>query len=276
MTCRQHGMASVLLSATGSKLTAMSWAHIFTTHEFWTGAIGSGLLTGGITYFNTKASDERKFKHEHDVLDRKDWREDAVLDRKEKREDLTEEQKREREDKLREHENLYAVASEYTQVCTEILTNTVDTKGIFNTIRDMFYNQAGVADPNVEAKLDHAAKVTEEYKRVTTPFNKMRLLAPVNVLDAASELNMAILAVLRTTVETFATPVTLKVAGDQLNNFINVFRAEIGKDAYTESNAQERALSFMGNLKKQVDAYLEEAKSDMKAAGFKSSPWGPL
>ncbi|ORB29500.1 hypothetical protein [Mycolicibacterium parafortuitum] len=241
------------------------WLEYVTTPEFWAGGVLLGSLGSIGTYFTTRAADNRRFSHEHDVLNRKEFRED-----------LTEEQKRQREDKLREHENLYAVASEYTQVCTEILQNSIDTKGIFNTIRDMFYNRTGVADPNVEEKLDHAAKVTEENKRIMTPFNKMRLVAPVNVLDAASELNMAMLAVLRTTTEPFATPVTLKAAGDQLNKFINVFRTEIGKEAYTESQAQERALSFMGSLKKQVDAYMEEAKDEMRAAGFTDSPWGAL
>ncbi|WP_241473822.1 hypothetical protein [Mycolicibacterium neoaurum] len=230
--------------------------------EFWAGGVILGLLGSIGTYFTTKAADKRKFSHDHDLLDRQ-----------ESREDLTEERKREREDKLREHESLYAVASEYTQVCTEILQNTIDTKGIFNTIRDMFYNQTGVADPNVEEKLAHAAKVTEENKRLMIPFSALRLVAPTNILDAASELNMAMLTVLKTTTEPFAAPVTIKAAGDRLNNFINVFRVEIGKEAYTESDAQRQALSFLDNLKKQVAAYMEEAKGEMKAAGFKTTPW---
>ena len=232
----------------------MSWAHIFTTHEFWTG----GVIVGGRgsvgTYFSTRASDRRKFKQENTVLDRKETR----------------------EDKLREEESLYAAASEFTEVCTDILTNSIDAKGAFNAIRDMFYGRAGKADPKADDKLDHATKVTEQTKRIAVPFNKLRMVAPNNVLEAATQLNGAVLAVLRTTTEPFATPVTLKTAGDQLDNFINVFRKEIGREEYTQSTAQKQAVSFLGNLKKQVDAYMEEAKQEMKDAGFTSTPWDNL
>lgn len=67
--------------------------------------------TGGIAFFTTRVSDRRKFKQEDKVLDRKE----------------------QREDKLREQESLYAAAQEFAQVCTEIMTDTVDAKGIFNS-----------------------------------------------------------------------------------------------------------------------------------------------
>ncbi len=130
--------ASVSSAVTGPRLEHVSWAHIFTTHEFWTG----GVIVGGLgsigTYFTTHASDKRKFKQEDKVLDRRETR----------------------EDKLREEENLYAAASEFTEVCTDILTNTIDTKRAFNAIRDMFYNRAGRADPNVENKRRPPARAT--------------------------------------------------------------------------------------------------------------------
>ena len=188
-----------------------------------------------------------------------------MLDRKEKR-----------EDKLRDEESLYNVAMEYTGVCTDILTTSVDTKGAFNAIRDMFYNRAGRADPKVEDKIEHATKLAEENKRIIRPYNKLRLVAPKNVLEAATQLNAAVLTVLQTTTEPLATPVALKTAGERLDNFVNVFRKEVGRDEYTQATAQKQVISFLGNLKTQVDAYMEEAKADMKAAGFKTTPWDNL
>jgi hypothetical protein len=41
-----------------------------------------------------------------------------------------------REDKLRDEERLYSAAQEFAQVATEILTETIDAKGVFNILRD--------------------------------------------------------------------------------------------------------------------------------------------
>jgi hypothetical protein len=232
----------------------MTWAHIFTTHEFWTGGLIVGGLSGVGTYFTTRASDRRRFVQEDKVLDRKE----------------------ERDNKLREEENLYAAASDFTEACTDILMSSIDTKGAFNKIRDMFYNRTGKADPRADDKIDHAAKLAEHTKRITVPYNRLRLAAPNNVLDAATQLNAAVLALFRTTSDPFATPITLKAAGDQLDNFINVFRKEVGRDEYTRSTAQAQVVSFLTNLKKQVHEYMEEFKAEMRAAGFKTTPWDDL
>ncbi len=64
-------------------------------------------------------------------------------------------------------------------------------------------------------------------------------------------------------------------AADEVNNFFNVFREAVGREQYADERAQQQALSFMETLKKQVDDYMEEAKADMKAAGFKTTPWDP-
>jgi hypothetical protein len=232
----------------------VSWAHIFTTHEFWTGGVVVGILGIIGTFVLTRAADKRRFNQEDKVLTRKE----------------------QRDDKLRQEENLYTAAGEFTEVCSDILMNAIDTKGAFNMIRDMFYNRAGLPDPKVDDKLDHATKVSEQTKRIALPFNKLRLVAPINVLEAASQLNAAVLGVLRTTTEPLAAPVTLKTAGDQLDNFINVFREEVGRDAYTRSTAQQQVDTFLANLKKQVDAYMQEAKQEMKAAGFRTTPWDNL
>ncbi|OXR39734.1 hypothetical protein B7C42_08195 [Nocardia cerradoensis] len=236
----------------------MSWTHVLTTHEFWagfpSGALVSGIVTPIITARAVRASDRRKFAQE-----------DRVLDRKEAR-----------ENKIRDEESLYNVAMEYVSVCNEILMNSVDIKGAFNAFRDMVFNRAGAPDPKADDKIDHASKVAEENKRIVQPYNRLRMVAPKNVIDAAVKLNAAMLAVLRATTEPLAQPVTRKAAADEMENFINVFRAEVGKEQYTASEAHEKTISFLANLKRQVNDYVEESREEMRAAGFPSTPWDDM
>lgn len=62
--------------------------------------------------------------------------EDDVLGRKEDREDTTQTHKETREDSLREEQTSIAAADEFTQICSGILVDTIDTDGAFNMIRD--------------------------------------------------------------------------------------------------------------------------------------------
>jgi hypothetical protein len=55
----------------------MSWAHVLTTPEFWTGAFVSGLLGSGFKYFSNRASDRRNAKQEK-MQARKETREAKV------------------------------------------------------------------------------------------------------------------------------------------------------------------------------------------------------
>lgn len=228
----------------------MTWAHIFTTHEFWTGGLVVGGLGSITTFFSTRASDRRKAKQEDKVQARKE----------------------EREDKLRK-ETLREAAMEFMQVSTDILTTTIDINGIFNTVRDMFYTKAGVDDPNVEPKLEHSQKVMDAQMRIAVPVNKLKMFAPTNVLASATRATTAIMTTVQQTTEPFARLVAHKAAADELNNFIGVFREEIGRDQYTNEQQQEQVASFMETLKKQVDDFVEESKADMKAAGFRTTPW---
>ena len=119
------------------------------------GAVVTAVVAPIITARSVRASDKRKADQEKAMQDRKD----------------------EREDKMREQENLYTVATEYVEVCSSILTDAIDTKGIFNMFRDMFYNKTGQADPMAAQKFDRAENVVESSKRIATPFNKLRLAA---------------------------------------------------------------------------------------------------
>ncbi|CPR07292.1 hypothetical protein BN971_00978 [Mycobacterium bohemicum DSM 44277] len=225
--------------------------HILTTHEFWAGGFIVGALSSATTYISTRASDRRKAKQEDKVLDRKE----------------------EREDRLREHEALREAAMEFAQVSTDILTTTIDINGVFNMVRDAFYNQAGADDPNAEAKFEHSQKVIDAQMRIAVPVNKLKMFAPTNVLAAATRATAAIITTVQQTTEPFAGLVARKAASDEVNNFISVFREELGRDPYTNDQQQEQVASFLETLRKQVADFVEESKADMKAAGFKTTPW---
>jgi hypothetical protein len=254
----------------------MSWAHIFSTHEFWLGVPSGAVLAAVPALIGARSlrdSDGRKAAQEDKVQARKEERDDKLRRENEERDDKLRREKEQREDKLRKEEILYSAATEFSAVTSDILMNSVDIKGAFNTIRDKFYDRNGINDPNLENKVEHATKVTENTKRIGVPFNALRLVAPPNVLDAATQLNAAIMVVLQTTTETFAKPVAQTAAADKLNNFINVFREEVGQAEYTQSASNRAVDSFMKTLKKQVADYMEQAKADIKAAGFKTTPW---
>ena len=61
---------------------------------------------------------------------------------------------------------------------------------------------------------------------------------------------MALNATALYTTEPVAQQVARKAAGEELTKFTNIFRAEVGKDQYTEAQ-REAALSFLEMLQKQ-------------------------
>jgi hypothetical protein len=238
------------------------WSDFFWTPQFITGSFVSGVLASGFTYFNTKASDKRKFEHEDDVLDRKEWRED-----------LTEAQKEERAEKRRQDETLIASAEEFTVTVTEIINASVDYKGAFNTIRDLVNNLQGNDDPAAIDKLDFAEKVAGAQAKIAVPFNRLKLVASNEVIDAATKTTVAVMTLVRMTTEPFARPVAHNAASDELAKFMNVVRKEIGKTEYTSDDAKSAAYSFFDVLQRQTDDYVEVAREEMKAKGFKTTPW---
>jgi hypothetical protein len=237
------------LSATN--VEGMSWTHVFSTPEFWTGGLVGGVLSSIGTFFTTRASDRAKFNQEDKVLDRKE----------------------QREDKRREQESLYAGAQEFAQVCTEILTDTVDSTGIFNMLRDWFFTQTAQDDPKAAEKFDYGEMVLESQKRITVPMNKLKLVAPTSVLDAATRLSTAVLTTARHMTNPFAAQVDRKAAGEELANFINVFRAEVGKEEYTGAAQRDATIDFLKMLQQQSEDFVEESRDAMRAAGFPKTPW---
>jgi hypothetical protein len=239
------------------------WYHLLTTHEFWAGVGSTGVLGVAGTYLNNRFSDKRKFKQE-----------DKTLGRKEDREDTTQTHKETREDKLREEQTLIAAADEFTQICSGILVDTIDTEGAFNMIRDMLNNRTGRDDPAAEKKLAHAQKVTDAQKRIAGPHWRLRMTASSpEVLAAADKVVASLLAVGRMTVEPFAVVMAQKVAADEMTNFAMVIRKELGKTEYTSDDSKKAVLSFIDTLQRQTGDFVEQARDEMKAAGFRTTPW---
>jgi hypothetical protein len=178
-----------------------------------------------------------------------------------------------RKDKREDQQSLYIAAQEFAQVAREILTDTIDAKGIFNILRDWVFNQTGQDDPKAAEKFDHSEKVVDAQKRLTVPMNKLKMSAPATVLDAASRVAMALNVIALWTTEPVAQQVARKAAGEELTNFINVFRVEVGKPEYTDAAQREAALNFLHILQRQSDDFVEESRDAMRAAGFAKTPW---
>lgn len=227
----------------------------FTEGAFWWGA-GAGTvlgacITSGINFWNTHRSDTRTFDHEDDLDQRK----------------------ADREQEERNQAIVFEAATSFATVCSEILESSVDVKGLFNALRDAYHDERGTPDPKADEKLMFAETTMSQTMRIQTPFNTLKMVAPVALLERATQLSAAIIALTKTTTEPFAKPLVMKTAADELDKFINAFRREYGREEYPPSKAQADAMSFMKTLQKQVSDYMEEAKADMRAAGFRTTPW---
>lgn len=238
-----------------------------TEGSFWWGA-GAGAVIAGtvgplITMRSLRKSDERKAAHEA-----------SIQTRKEEHEDDLDQKKADREQEKRNQEIIFEASTTFAAACSDILVNSIDVKGVFNFLRDEYHNGQGTPDPKAAEKFAFAEAQVDQTKQLMTPFNKLKMIAPVDLLAQATRLNVAVLALGKTITEPFARVVALKAAGDELDGFINAFRKEYGREQYPPSDAQRDAMSFMSTLKKQVDDFQEEAEKDMRAAGFTSTPWG--
>ncbi|WP_406272547.1 hypothetical protein OH799_32975 [Nocardia sp. NBC_00881] len=108
----------------------------FTQPGFGWGALfGAGVVGPVIAGWSLRASDKRKADQEHSVLNRKEVR----------------------EDQLREQQTVFDAATGLAAECSDVLMNAIDTKGMFNALRDAFITGTGKPDPNAAGKLDEAA-----------------------------------------------------------------------------------------------------------------------
>lgn len=127
------------------------WSDFLTTPEFLTGAFVSGVLSSGATYFTTRASDRRRAEQENKVLDRTE----------------------ETENKRHNDQLMFDASTEFATVCSVIMVNAIDTKGVFNPMRDLINNASGMPDPQAIQKLMFSSSQMDEAKRIAVPFNKL-------------------------------------------------------------------------------------------------------
>jgi hypothetical protein len=107
------------------------------------GALISEVISPIITGRSVRASDRRKAAQE-----------DAMQTRK---------------GKLCDEESLYSAVQEFARAATEILTETIDAKGVFNILPDWYNNRAGRDEPKAMDKLEHGEKVIEAQKGIAVP-----------------------------------------------------------------------------------------------------------
>lgn len=137
-----------------------------TTPEFLTGSFVSGLLGAGMGYLSTRNSDKRKMAHEDLRSNRQIIRETATA---------------------------------FSEVCSAVIEKAIDSKNVFNSVLDAAQNMQRELDKKALEKVQYAVDLMDEAKRVTTAFNNLRVVAPVPVLQKASALNVAVLALTQAT-----------------------------------------------------------------------------
>jgi hypothetical protein len=229
---------------------AMSWTQVFTTHQFWVGVPSGALVTGVvapiITARSVRASDRRKAGQEERMHTLKVEQEDLRSNRQIIRE----------------------AANEFSAVCSSVVEKAIDSKGIFNTIMDAMQTMEGKPDKKALDKLEYSVDLMDETKRITTAFNKLRLVAPNAVLEKASALNAAVMALTRATTVPLAKPPLLRQAGQGFEDFTNAVRAELGLDPYTGEDANRAQSGYMELLTKQINDYIKETQAEARRFGF--------
>ena len=105
-------------------------------------------------------------------------------------------------------------------------------------------------------------------KQLNTAYNNLRMVAPVPVLDKASALLAAVIALAKATTQPLAKPPLLAEAGKAFEDFTNAIRADSGLDAYTKEDMNRAAAGYMETLKRQVEEYISEAKEEFRRKGF--------
>lgn len=211
------------------------FVEFLTTPEFLTGAFVSGLLGAGIGYLSTRNSDKRKMAHEDLRSNRQIIRETATA---------------------------------FSEVCSLVIEKAIDAKGIFNAVMDAAATMSGSIDKKALDKVEYAVDLVDEMKRITTAFNNLRVVAPVPVLQKASALNAAVIALTQATTVPLAKPPLMAEAGKAFEDFTNAVRAELGLDPYTAEDADSARKTYMETLTKQMNDYIKETQEEARRLGF--------
>ena len=156
----------------------------------------------------------------------------------------------------------------FSEVCSSVIEKAIDPKSVFNSVMDAVQNMQDIPDKKALEKVQYAVDLMDEAKRITTAFNNLRVVAPVPVLQKASALNEAVLALTRATTVPLAKPPLMIQAGKAFDEFTNAVRAELGLDAYTQEDVTRARTTYMEALQKQVDDYIKETREDARRHGF--------
>jgi hypothetical protein len=117
-------------------------------------------------------------------------------------------------------------------------------------------------------KLEYAVDLMEETKRITTAYNHLRVVAPLAVLEKASALNVAVIALCKATTVPLAKPPLMLQAGKAMEDFTNAVRAELGLDAFTAEDVNRVGTTYMEVLTKQMNDYIKETQEEARRFGF--------
>jgi hypothetical protein len=221
-----------------------------TEPTFWWGGLAGSCVTAVvapiITARSLRASDRRKAAQE-DRVDTK---------------------KAEREDLRSNRQILRETANAFSEVCSSVFEKAIDAKGVFNTVMDFVQNMNEIPDTKAMDKLEYAVDLMEETKRTTTAYNNLRVVAPVPVLEKASALNAAVLALCKATTVPLAKPPLMLQAGKAMEDFTNAVRAELGLDPFTAEDVNRVGTTYMEALTKQMDDYIKETRAESRRLGF--------
>lgn len=212
-----------------------AFSDFLTQPGFWwgvpTGAIVSGIGAALIGARSTRKSDERKAAQENQV---------KAQEREEKNKQQT------REECLK-----------FSDTVAEAMSKMIDSKGAFNSIRDMIEGEAARLDD----KLELAQNVTTEVQKVGVALTRLQMTAPTAILDKAVGCQYAVGAIAQSIVDPLRYQAAFVAAGKAFDEFKNTFRAYVDLDTYSSPEAAAAAKSYMEILKKQVDDYVAEVRA---------------
>lgn len=221
------------------------------------GAFVTGVVAPIITARSVRASDKRKADQEREMLALKAEQDEKAQTRKEAREDQESSRKIVRE-----------TATAFGEVCSAILEKAIDNKSVFNAVMDAALTMQGMPDTKALEKIEYSIDLMDEAKRLTTAFNNLRVVAPIPLLQKATALNVAIMALIGATTMPLKKPPLMNQAGRAFDEFTNAVRAELGLDAYTAEDVDRAKATYLDALQKQVDDYIKEAQADARRFGF--------
>jgi hypothetical protein len=238
-----------------------AWSDFFTQPGFWigtpVGTIVGGLGGAWINAHRSKASDTFKAAQE-----------DKTNAEKREHDEKVRKEARAHDEEVEREKRAYQACTEFYTLATEVLTNSIDVKGTFNSIRDAYYNSTGEADPVANLKIEFAADQTAALIPLGQVHNKVKFNAPKEIVSHSAKLYQSLAMIVQTTTNPPAKEVAIRTAGEQLDTFINAYRTFYGLETYSMDDAKRDTATYLQIYQKQTIAFLEEARKDMGAAEF--------